>query len=287
MRQAVVFILMMLSLSAFAQKVKTVEGEYTYHAPENVTVEQAKITAYDRAKIQALADEFGTIVQQLNTTRMENRNGESNTDFFSIGGSEVKGEWIADVDDPKYTISYVDNTLVVTCKVKGKAREIVTSKIDFHAHVLRNGTDDKYEDEDFKAGDDLFLSFRSPVNGYLAVYLIDAERQAYCLLPYRTQMEGAYAIEGNRRYVFFSTKDVPKAEQPFVDEYNMTCEHSEEHNLIYVVFSPNQFVKAVDRDSDGVLPRQLSYKELQQWLAKCRKFDPQMDVRPIPMNVRK
>jgi hypothetical protein len=50
---------MMLSLSAFAQKVKTVEGEYTYYAPENVTVEQAKITADDRAKIQALADEFG------------------------------------------------------------------------------------------------------------------------------------------------------------------------------------------------------------------------------------
>ena len=58
MRQVVVFILLLLPLTVFAQRVKTVEGEYTYHAPENVTIEQAKRTALERAKIQALADEF-------------------------------------------------------------------------------------------------------------------------------------------------------------------------------------------------------------------------------------
>ena len=57
---------------------------------------------------------------------------------------EVKGEWIETTDKPDYEISYVENTLVVTCKVKGKAREIVTAQIDFRAHVLRNGTDDKF-----------------------------------------------------------------------------------------------------------------------------------------------
>ncbi len=288
MRSLFLTILIIFSLSVFAQKVKTVEGEYVYHAPENVSLEQAKRTAMERAKIQALADEFGTIVQQVNATRVENKEGESKTDFFSVGGSEVKGEWLADVDEPEYAISYADNMLVITCRVKGKAREIVSAKIDFQVRVLRNGTEDRFEDSDFNAGDDLYLSFLSPVKGFVAVYLIDADRQAYCLLPYRSQTEGAYSVEGNRRYLFFNAQESNQQERPFVDEYNMTCEEDEEHNIIYVVFSPNEFTKAVDKASkEEQLPRQLSFKELQEWLGKCRKFDKDMDVRPIPINVKK
>ena len=287
MRKGIFLLLILLPLTAFAQRAKTVEGEYTYCAPENVTIEQAKRIALERAKIQALADEFGTIVQQQNITRVENSNGESTTDFFSVGGSDVKGEWLGDEDEPEYKISYDDNMLVVTCRVKGKARELVSAKIDFQARVLRNGTEDKFEDSEFYAGDDLYLSFTSPVKGYVAVYLIDADRQAYCLLPYRSQSDGAYAIEGNQRYVFFSGKDAPQQERAFVDEYNMTCDKDEEHNLIYVVFSPNEFTKAVDRASNSeILPRQLSYKELQEWLAKYRKYDKEMNVQSFPMIIK-
>ena len=97
MRHLAILALWLLTTTAFAQKVKTVEGEYTYYAPENVTMEQAKRTALDRAMIQAIADEFGTIVTQQNATRVENQNGRSDIDFLSIGGSEVKGEWLETV----------------------------------------------------------------------------------------------------------------------------------------------------------------------------------------------
>lgn len=106
-------------LPVFGQKLKTVEGEYTYHAPENVTLEQARRTALDRAKIQALADAFGTIVSQYNATQVKNRNGQSSIDFTSIGGSEVKGEWIETIGDPIYNTMYEDGMLVVSVKVKG------------------------------------------------------------------------------------------------------------------------------------------------------------------------
>lgn len=287
MRQAVILLLTLLTTSAFAQKVKTVEGEYTYHAPENVTMEQARRTALDRAKIQAIADEFGTIVQQTNTTRIQNTNGEAATDFYSIGGSEVKGEWLETIGKPEYTITYEDNMLIVTCKVKGKAREIVSAQIDFKAHVLRNGTDDKFEDDDFKSGNDLYLSFVSPVKGFLAVYLIDADNKAFCLLPYRSQTEGIYPIEANRRYVFFDIKSASPEERAMVDEYVMTCERSSEHNLIYIVFSPNPFAKAADSSSNDLLPRELSYEDFQQWLVKCRKHDKEMNLRRIPIEITK
>ncbi|MBQ9231231.1 MAG: DUF4384 domain-containing protein [Prevotella sp.] len=288
MRQAVVLILMMLSITAFAQKVKTVEGEYTYYAPENVTVEEVRRTALERAKIQAIADEFGTIVQQTNTTRIHTNDNKSSTDFFMIGGSEVKGEWIETLGEPQFSNPvFQDHTIVITCKVRGKAREIVTAQIDFKARVLRNGTEDKFEDDDFKSGDDLFLSFVSPVSGYLAVYLVDSGEKAFCLLPYRNQVDGIYPIEANRRYLFFNIKEASQQERPFVDEYNMTCEHSMEHNVIYVVFSPNQFAKAADSTTSELLPRELSYDDFQRWLANCRKHDHEMIPRRIPIVIKK
>lgn len=287
MRKAVILLLLALSLPLLAQKTKTVEGEYTYYAPENVTVEQARRTALDRAKIQAIADEFGTIVQQTNTTRIQNRDGESASDFYSIGGSEVKGEWIETIGEPEYTISYESNMLVVTCRVKGKAREIVSAQIDIKALVLRNGTDDKFEDDDFKSGNDLYLSFVSPVKGYLAVYLIDDDNKAFCLLPYRSQTEGIYPIEANRRYVFFDIKSASPEERGYVDEYVMTCERSSEHNLIYIVFSPNPFAKAADNSSSDLLPREISFDDFQKWLVKCRKHDKEMNLRRIPIEITK
>ncbi|MBR1498041.1 MAG: DUF4384 domain-containing protein [Bacteroidaceae bacterium] len=277
----------MAASAVFAQKVKTVEAEYTYRAPENVTLEQARRTALERARIQAIADEFGTIVQQTSATRLENRNGETQTDFLSIGGSEVKGEWIETLGEPQYEIRYEQGMLVVTCRVKGKAREITTAQIDFKALVLRNGVEDRFESDRFKNGDDLYLSFQSPVAGWLAVYLMDDERQAFCLLPYQSQQTGIYQIEANRRYVFFSAKEASAAERSMVDEYTMTCERTSEHNQIYVVFSPNIFVKAADVSTSEGLPRQLGYEAFQQWLAKCRKRDTQMNLRMIPISVNR
>lgn len=48
---------LLFTLPVFGQKLKTVEGEYTYHAPENVTLEQAKMTALERAKIYGAQNE--------------------------------------------------------------------------------------------------------------------------------------------------------------------------------------------------------------------------------------
>lgn len=287
MKHFLVITLTLFSLTVLAQKTKTVEGEYTYHAPENVTLEQARRTALERAKIQALADEFGTIVSQTELSRVENVNGKSDVNFLSFGGTEVKGEWIETIGEPIYNIRYEGNMLVISCSVKGKAREIVSAQIDFTAKVLRNGTEEKFESAEFRNGDDLYLLFQSPVKGYLAVYLVDADAQAFCLLPYRNQTEGIYPIKANQRYVFFNERLAPSSERPQVDEYVMTTERSSEYNQICVIFSPNQFVKAVDGNLTDGLPRQLSSDDFNKWLAKCRKYDKDMNLKMIPITITK
>lgn len=168
--------------------------------------------------------------------------------------------------------------LAVTVRVKGVIREIVNAAVDFQACVLCNGTEDRFERDVFRDGDDLYLSFQSPVDGYLTVYLLDAEGTAYCLLPYRGDTGGRVAVKGNRRYVFFSMDDVPAGEQGMVDEYVMTCGNGKELNQIYVIFSPQLFTKAVDYAGEGLQPRELPYEEFQRWLFDCRKQDREMRV---------
>ena len=274
---SVCFILGM-SLVAVAQKTERVTATYTYYAPEHVSIEEARRVALQRAQLQAIADAFGTIVTQTNATTVRNENGKSDVSLLSLGASEVKGEWLRTDGEPEYEIAYEEGMLAVTVRVKGVIREIVNAAVDFQARVLCNGTEDRFEQDRFRNGDDLYLSFQSPVDGYLTVYLLDAEGTAYCLLPYRGDTGGRVAVKGNRRYVFFSVDDVPAGERGMVDEYVMTCGNGKELNQIYVIFSPQLFTKAVDYAGEGLQPRELPYEEFQQWLFDCRKQDREMRV---------
>ena len=192
---------------------------------------------------------------------------------MSISSSDIKGEWIETIGEPEYSIKYDRGMLVVECTVKGNVREILSAVIDIKAKILRNGTEDRFESSEFHSGDDMFLSFQSPVDGFLAVYLLDDNGDAFCLLPYRNQTDGIQKVSANKPYVFFSEKDVPLSERGLVDEYTLTSEHSIETNQIYVVFSPNAFVKANDNDMGDFLPREIDGKNFQKWLAKVRRKD--------------
>ena len=275
-----IIILMLLGIATtgYAQKVKKVQGEYIYHAPENVSLEQAKQTALNRAQIQALGDEFGTIVAQHNATMMNNTNGSTNTDFTSLSSSDVKGEWLETIGEPKYDITYEQGMLVVKCTVSGKARELVASQNNFVAKILRNGIEDKYESDNFKSGDDLYLSYQTAAKGYIAVYLVDDAKNAYCLLPYQSSTDGKVAVEANQKYIFFNKETATPLFQAYeVDEYNMTCERSSETNYVYVISSPHPFVKAIDNAVAG-LPRELSFDDFQKWLSTNRTQDKDMQV---------
>lgn len=283
----VAFCLLAMSSKLVAQKQQKVENIYTYRAPENISVEQAKRIALERAQIDAIATAFGTSILQHNSTLVSNKNGHSDIDFRSISSSDVQGEWIETIGEPQYDISFEKEMLIVSCKVKGIIREIVSADIDIKAKVLRNGTEDRFESTEFKSGDDMFLSFQSPVDGFLAVYLLDNNGDAFCLLPYRNQKDGIQKISANTPYLFFSEKDVSPELREFVDEYTLTSEHSIENNEIYVIFSPNSFVKANDNDKGEFLPREVDRFFFQKWLAKVRKKDKLVNFRSKQITIKR
>ncbi len=271
-RVVLTVLIMAFSFPVLSQKERTVEGNCVYYAESDVSIDDAKRTALERAMNDALANEFGTLVTQNNSTLVRNAGESQGVDFFSISSSSVMGEWIETIGEPEYMLDFVDDILVVKCRVKGYAREIVTGGVDLQAKVLRNGTDAKFEDEDFRAGDDIYLSFRSPIDGFLAVYLVNEDGQAYCLLPYQGQKEGIYEVEGGKEYIFFSSKDASPAQRQVVDEYVVKTELGAESNFIYILFSPNRFTKAVDCHREGT-PRQLGFEDFDKWLAKNRRHD--------------
>lgn len=281
------FICIVFSICCFSQKIKTVDGEYTYVVPENVNLDKAKYIALERLKIQLIEEEFGATVSQSNSTLVKNNNGKSDVDFVSIGGSEVNGEWIETIGTPRYDIYYEKDMLVVSVKAKGRIREIISTAVDVKSLVLRNGIEDRFESDTFKSGDDLYISFQSPTNGYLVVYLVDTEQRAFCLLPYQNMKEGFFNVEANKRYVLFSTQTAASELKPYVDEYTMTCTHDQEINQLYMIFSTSPFVKAIDDKLEKELPRELSNEDFQKWLAKYRTRDTNMVVKKKTITIRK
>ncbi|MBP3574019.1 MAG: DUF4384 domain-containing protein [Prevotella sp.] len=278
MRKVVLItILLLCSLGTLiAQSVINASGEYTYIAPSNVSIEEAKQIALERARLQCLADCFGTIVNQAHTTMMRAVDGESEVSHFLLGESEVKGEWLGDLKQPVYKITYdeVTGSNIVHVKVFGKVREIRKPKIDVSVQILCNGITPRHERERFYEGDQLFLSFTSPVAGYLCVYLVDEDANAFCLLPYSSSSQGVHSVAANKKHVFFSNEQSDGNE--LVDEYAMSCIHDGEMNMFYIVYSPNTFSKAIDQLSSSL--QQLKLKQLQDWLLDIQSKDADLQV---------
>lgn len=296
MARKIVIILLTLVFPAslFAQSERRVEGEYTYYTPQDVSLETARATAIEQARIQALADAFGTLIEQTTFTRQENIDGTSFINMLALGESTVKGEWLNDTKEPETEVLYEDHFLIVTAHVWGVARELVSVPIDISAKVLKNGTLDRYEDDNFRDGDDIYLSFQSPTKGYLAVYLMDDKGDAYCFLPYANDVDGMFEVKANKPYVLFSSNHAEKGEA--CDEYVLTCDKTLERDMLYVIFSPNPFVKANDASApvkvkvgkeELELPRQLPYKAFQRWLLKNRRMDKKMQIIVKPIVITK
>jgi len=280
------FFALIATVSIRAQNLKKVSASYTYYAPETMSVEEAKRTALDRAKIQAIADEFGSLVTQSTSTVISNKNGESDTQFFSIGGSDVKGEWIETIGEPTFDIKFEEHYLIVNCSVRGIVRDINNERIEISAKLLRNGTNPKYESSEFKSGDDMYLWIQSPSNGFLLVFWIDyTEGKAYRILPYQGDNSTLMPVSKDRQYVFFSQSEADDIYSSIVDEFVMVCDSEVERNEVYILFSDKKFsVNNIDGLSEGI--KWLSIDNFHKWLAKIKKNLPNITINKFNLLIK-
>ena len=285
MKKVVLFILCVLSLPLFAGKDKLTNVSITYDYLSNDRNEsraEAEIHAIEKAKRRALENAFGvdvsSIVVSMDKETSDNGRLFSDEEFFSLGSTVAKGEWIETISENILNIYHDGQLWHVRVFVEGKAREKSGVPIDIQ-YAFINNAHDKQNRTTYYDNDDIFLRFTSPVAGALCVYLIDNEKTAYCLLPYMRSDKGYQDVRANKEYLFFCSDTDREA-----DEYVLTTQTEVEHNVLYVIFSPNKFTKA--RDKKGArnwrkqqVPRNLPYKDFVEWLAKVQTADKNMQVR--------
>lgn len=279
MRTAVSILFSVLCTTVFAQKTVTVSGEYVYHAPENVSLEQAKRTAVERARLEAIAAEFGTDVSQTNTVAVSVADEKSSTIFNSSGSTEVRGEWVADTKEPEFTIGCDGGMLVVAAKVWGKIRRRNEAAVELDVAVLCNGI----ESEKFRNGNRLSVRFKSPVKGWLSIYLVDDNvRRAYCLLPYENEDGMAREVRNNTEYTLLSTADPL---YPYREATILTTDRSVEFDKLVFVFSTDRFSMPLT-DSGEYLP-ELAAEDFERWLRRNRIKDENMCVKEKIVEIKK
>lgn len=282
---------LLICLVSFAGDIKHISITYEYISDNpNETPEQAERTAIQMAQQKALEEHFGLDVVGITSTMQRNRQEgqqvSSTSDVFSLRETSVRGEWIETTSQKVLNKIFEKGFWHVKVYIAGRARNHSTEKPEIQYTFINNAHDKQNRDQ-YYDGDDIFLRFTSPISGALCVYLVDAEQNAYCLLPYQSSTIGYQKIDANQEYLFFSTSTDPNA-----DEYTLNCMQSSEQNALYVIFSPNTFTKAADQQAgknwrDEQLPRFLSYEDLMKWLAKNQTRDENMVVRREVVTIRK
>jgi len=262
---------------------KVLTGEATFYAESYHSMNDCRDGALQKARVNALAAEYGRTVSD-HTTSVDQTSGRGEENFFqALSTTEVRGEWIADVGEPKFDVSLGNDGLyVVKCTVRGKTRPFSNEAVEFKATVLRNGDGARFADTGFKSGDVMRVLFQAPVDGYLAAYLACPDGNVYTLLPYLSSNGADAKVKGGKEYVLFSpvTKDLGEP-----DEMKLVTSDPVERNQLYVVFSPNPFSRVNDTASEGNAPRSLSFKEFSSWIAKARSRDPKMGMVMTPITI--
>lgn len=281
MKNFILAFLLFVPMSAYAgPALKTVTDKITYiyyDSADDITMSQAKKKAIERAKIAMIEKHFGSTISQASTSTVKNVDGKSTTEFYQIGTDDVNGEWIETIGEPHFDeIAYKDGMLQIKVTIRGTIREIKTARTQIDVRILRMGTDDENESDAFRFGDNFYISFRSPIDGYAAVFIYSEDSAVQRLLPTPNMNVGSFPVKGGKREVFFETGQ----------QYTAYCERSSEQNTIYVLFSPNRFNHPNDEAREG-FPSSLDMMSFQKWLSSTRRQDREMVLVTKTITIRK
>lgn len=254
-----------------SQSTKVASGESNIRIEPYVSLNEAKERVLELAKVDALIKEFGQYIEQQSNLDLQN----GKVDFRSYGQTKVKGEWIRTLGDPEFKIDQRANRgseeRWISCRVRGEVRRAIP-KADVEVELLscpeKPCVTDRFKDEQL-----LYLYVKSPISGYLSVFLDDGEK-VYRLLPYRS-MEGQKSVKitADKEYILFSASK-NKFNQAS-DGLQVFTERESEDNTLIVVFSENDYSKPRLNDeqvdaNNFIIPQSLSKNYFENWLGNNR-----------------
>ncbi|MBQ9439190.1 MAG: hypothetical protein IJU35_01125 [Paludibacteraceae bacterium] len=275
------FILLMLlgSMAIHAQRTVNACGEIDYVMPETQTLVEAKRNAIIQARLKAIANEFGTVVSQTNTTAMHNRDGKTNSSFNSYSENEVRGIWISDTNEPELTIKYRNEMTVIHVEVCGNIREQKRETVEVQIKPLNKGIESTL----FKNNDRFSISFKSAANGYVAIFIRDDDNEIVnVMMPYEDSDGNAREVKSNKEYLFLCTKDPA---YPYDEETILTTSKTIENNTLIIVFSQKKF--HISLSNKGEFVPEVENSKFQKWLHGLRVYDTTAQVEETVLTIKK
>ena len=227
-------------LDVESQEVYKVEAQYSMLVPNSMSRLEARSICIQQARLKALEDQFGTKIFESTTnytssTEINSKEYLINA-FNSISDQYVSGEWLRDLEDPIVYSRLTNEELEITAKVKGEIRKRKAESVPLNYSSLRC-PDVKCNSLIFDHGDNYFLSFQSPVNGYLAIYWeVLEEESVYRILPIADD-EYTFNVKKDSTYIFFdaiSDNTSPELKVTVSDQA------SSEINRLILIFDKNR-----------------------------------------------
>lgn len=287
-------------LQGFSQRIFSARGIAKIRLEENMSREETRDIAIQQARQNAIETIFGLYVSK--DAYIDVADGD--TDVRIISASELKGEWLKTTSEvfSEETRKIKDeygsrNEIWIVSEVKGKVREIETPLIRY-SFETKNCVLDECETTDFQNGESLYITFISPSDGFLSIYLVD-EQKAFRILPYQ-EMPSSYLhtipVKADKEYIFFS---VNKSYDYFenysyflTDEIYLETDKEMEFFKVYVLFSPKPFSKPIldaglDVAGEYGIPKALTKRNFEVWVQDNRIFDTDFYFQTKNIRVRK
>jgi hypothetical protein len=273
--------LILIYQKGFAQKVKVEIVKESTRLESNISLDVCKKKLLESARINAVTQAFGEVITQGNSMYVRNiqdgSEAKSQTVFNQISDTYVNGEWLEDLDEPIYNRITKNNEDWLEVILKCKVRELPKNKIDFTVNTL-SCPELKCKTDLFNDGQDFFVYFKSPVDGYLTIYLeVPEEQMSYRIFPYKSQKATTCVkINGDEEFILFSEKANKFNSNSVIDNLILSLLDGKiaEQNALVVIFSPTEINdKPILQCSSPELPMSVSIKDFESWVLKAKRKD--------------
>lgn len=286
---------------ALAQDPIRAEGFARILVEDHMSKEEAREKAREQAIINAIESAFGAYVEKDADIDIE----DGQARFRIIGHTLVRGDWLKTIsekyeEEKRKIRGRADRgeELWISCRIAGKIRQIDRPETALEFTPL-NCPDPVCRTYDFIDGEPFFLSFRTPVDGYLSIFMTDESRQVYRLLPYQKMPEkylNAVPVTADDSYLFFLNKEgydyFPGFSYMMTDEIVMSTREKEESLDLFVIFSTSDFKKPLlnaeeEVERNFVVPKSLGLDKFEEWIADNRINDPAFLYKRVTLTIKK
>ncbi len=299
------FLFLMISITAqstFGQKAEVVDITETAEifATDNESVASSRQRAIEAAQLEGLRRAFGMSISHMYEIAERSEEG---TQAFAISTTDVNGEWIQDLAEPKITVKPAEGGSWYIATVKGRGRRIAREHVDLDIRYLYGLDADRQQCKgDYDEGDNFYLYFCSPIDGYLTVYLRDDDENQtmQAILPYEGMGGEAYPVKADQKYIFFSKGTAEPEVAKYARALKLYSRKWIDINTVYVVFSPNPFSRSkttenrsaeqtvnIGTEKINLMPRETTAKNFRKWLSKRQCEDYRLQLKQKQITIKK